>query len=76
MKMMEDKLPANRFIRIHRSFIVQKQKIKIIEKGHIGNFDHAMELIRIAEFPEELILNRSSGEFLSWLEKWNTLQIK
>ena len=32
MKMMEDKLPANRFIRIHRSFIVQKQKIKIIEK--------------------------------------------
>ena len=44
--------------------------------GHIGNFDHAMELIRIAEFPEELILNRSSGEFLSWLEKWNTLQIK
>jgi putative hydrolase len=29
-----------------------------------------MELIRIAEFPEELILNRSSGEFLSWLEKW------
>ena len=38
--------------------------------GHIGNFDHAMELIRIAEFPEELILNRSSGEFLSWLENW------
>ena len=35
MKMMEDKLPANRFIRIHRSFIVQKQKIKIIEKGRI-----------------------------------------
>lgn len=33
--MMEDKLPANRFIRIHRSFIVQKQKIKIIEKGRI-----------------------------------------
>jgi len=32
---MEDKLPANRFIRIHRSFIVQKQKIKIIEKGRI-----------------------------------------
>ena len=35
MKMMEDKLPANRFIRIHRSFIVQKQKIKIIEKGRV-----------------------------------------
>ena len=37
---------------------------------HIGDFSHAMELIRLAEFPEELILNRSSGEFLSWLEKW------
>lgn len=37
---------------------------------HIGEFDHALELIRLAEFPEELILNCSSSEFLSWLEKW------
>ncbi len=35
LKAMEEKLPAERFIRIHRSFIVQKQKIKIIEKGRI-----------------------------------------
>lgn len=35
LKAMEEKLPANRFIRIHRSFIVQKQKIKVIEKGRI-----------------------------------------
>ncbi len=35
LKAMEEKLPANRFIRVHRSFIVQKQKIKIIEKGRI-----------------------------------------
>ena len=35
MRAMEEKLPANRFIRVHRSFIVQKQKIKIIDKGRI-----------------------------------------
>ena len=35
MKAMEDKLPSERFIRVHRSFIVQKSKIKIIDKGRI-----------------------------------------
>ena len=35
MKSMEEKLPANRFIRVHRSFIVQKQKIKMIDKNRI-----------------------------------------
>ena len=35
MRAMEEKLPADRFIRVHRSFIVQKQKIKIIDKGRI-----------------------------------------
>ena len=35
LKAMEEKLPPERFIRIHRSFIVQKQKIRIIEKGRI-----------------------------------------
>ena len=35
MKTMEEKLPSNRFIRVHRSYILQKQKIKIIDKGRI-----------------------------------------
>ena len=35
MKSMEDLLPANRFIRVHRSFIVQPAKIKIIEQNRI-----------------------------------------
>ena len=35
MRVMEEKLPANQFIRVHRSFIVQKQKIKVIDKGRI-----------------------------------------
>lgn len=35
MKALEERLPAERFLRIHRSFIVQKSKIKIIDKGRI-----------------------------------------
>ena len=35
MKAMEEKLPSDRFVRVHRSFIVQKSKIKIIDKGKI-----------------------------------------
>lgn len=35
MKSMEDMLPATRFIRVHRSFIVQPEKIKVIERNRI-----------------------------------------
>ncbi|MFV0366776.1 MAG: LytR/AlgR family response regulator transcription factor [Mangrovibacterium sp.] len=35
MKMMEDHLPANQFMRIHRSFIVNLQKISTVERNHI-----------------------------------------
>lgn len=35
MKSMEDMLPASRFIRVHRSFIVQPEKIRIIERNRI-----------------------------------------
>ena len=35
MRSIEEKLPNEQFMRVHRSFIVQKQKIKIIEKGRI-----------------------------------------
>lgn len=35
MKSMEEMLPANRFIRVHRSFIVQPEKIKVIERNRI-----------------------------------------
>lgn len=40
MKAMEELLPAARFIRVHRSFIVQKDKIRIIDRGRIV-FDKA-----------------------------------
>ncbi|MBR6489576.1 MAG: response regulator transcription factor, partial [Muribaculaceae bacterium] len=35
MKAMEQMLPASRFIRVHRSFIVQKSKIKEIDRNRI-----------------------------------------
>ncbi|HOI26986.1 MAG TPA: LytTR family DNA-binding domain-containing protein [Paludibacteraceae bacterium] len=35
MKSLEDQLPEDKFIRVHRSFIVQPQKIKVIERNRI-----------------------------------------
>ena len=35
MKVMEELLPTNRFVRVHRSFIVQPEKIKVIERNRI-----------------------------------------
>ncbi len=35
MKAMEELLPDSRFMRVHRSYIVQKQKIKVIDRGRI-----------------------------------------
>lgn len=35
LKSLEEKLPSNRFMRVHRSFIVQLEKIKTIERNRI-----------------------------------------
>lgn len=35
MKMMEERLPFSLFIRVHRSYIVQKSKIKVLDRGRI-----------------------------------------
>lgn len=35
MKAMEEQLPPKRFIRVHRSYIVQKDKIRVIDRGRI-----------------------------------------
>lgn len=35
MKAMDELLPSNRFMRVHRSFIVQKDKIRIVDRGRI-----------------------------------------
>ncbi len=35
MKSLEEKLPSGDFMRVHRSFIVQKSKITVVERGRI-----------------------------------------
>lgn len=35
MKAMEELLPPSRFMRVHRSFIVQKDKIRVVDRGRI-----------------------------------------
>lgn len=35
MKSVEEHLPSSRFVRVHRSYIVQKNKVKIIDRGRI-----------------------------------------
>lgn len=35
LKSMEEMLPESRFVRVHRSFIVQPEKIKVIERNRI-----------------------------------------
>lgn len=35
MKLLEEKLPASQFLRVHRSFIVKLDQIKVIERNHI-----------------------------------------
>lgn len=40
MKAMEELLPPTRFMRVHRSFIVQKEQIRVIDRGRIV-FDKA-----------------------------------
>jgi DNA-binding LytR/AlgR family response regulator len=35
MKAMEELLPTSKFVRVHRSFIVQPEKIKVIERSRI-----------------------------------------
>ena len=35
LKSLEEQLPAERFVRVHRSNIVQPSKIRIIERGRI-----------------------------------------
>lgn len=35
MKSMEESLPSDRFMRVHRSYIVQKDKIRMVDRGRI-----------------------------------------
>ena len=36
---------------------------------HVGDFTYCTELLKTAEFPDELVMNYSADTFLDWLEK-------
>jgi DNA-binding LytR/AlgR family response regulator len=50
LKAMEEKLPADRFIRIHKSYIVAADKITVIKRDliYIGNHE-----IPVSDFYKE-----------------------
>ena len=35
LKSLEERLPTSCFLRVHRSYIVQKSKIRLIDRGRI-----------------------------------------
>ena len=43
LKAMEEQLPKNRFMRIHRSFIVNLDQVRVIERNRII-FDHKIHI--------------------------------
>lgn len=54
IKTAEEKLPTDRFIRVHRSYIVQRSKIKVIEKSRIV---FNKQYIPISESYKQEVLN-------------------
>lgn len=52
MKGIESRLPKNKFMRVHRSYIVQINKVQVFEKGHIMFGEKA---IPISETYKEII---------------------
>jgi two-component system response regulator LytT len=60
LKAMEEKLPARRFLRIHRSFIVALDKIEAVRRHtvHIGSVDIAVS-------------DQYKDAFLQFLSRWS-----
>jgi DNA-binding LytR/AlgR family response regulator len=58
MKNVEEKLPADRFIRVHKSFIVNLDKVQAFENNHLLVGGHKIPLG-----------SNNREEFLRFLEK-------
>jgi DNA-binding LytR/AlgR family response regulator len=58
MKNVEEKLPSDRFIRVHKSFIVNLDKVQAFENNHLMVGDHKIPLG-----------SNNKEEFLRFLEK-------
>lgn len=54
LRALEERLPSSRFIRVHRSFIVQKQKIKVVDKARIV---FGKEYIPVSDSYKQELLN-------------------
>ena len=55
LKKLEEQLPPEQFMRVHRSFIVALNKVKIVERNHIV---FGKERIGIAESCREAFLTK------------------
>lgn len=62
MKNIEEKLPASKFMRVHRSYLVNLQKIRIVERGQIV-FDKVR--ISVSEQYKEKFQTYIDGHFMS-----------
>lgn len=61
MKELEDRLPAGRFVRVQKSYIVQMSKIEAIERSHIII---GKDRIPIGDSYQEGLLKALSGSSL------------
>lgn len=55
LKVMEDKLPKAKFVRVHRSFIINISKLDVLADGHL---EIGRKVIPIGKSHKELLLNR------------------
>ena len=55
LKKLEEELPEERFMRVHRSFIVALDKVKVVERNQIV---FGKQRITIAENYREAFLNK------------------
>jgi two-component system LytT family response regulator len=62
MKNIEEKLPSSKFMRVHRSFLVNLQKVSIIERGQIV-FDKVR--ITVSEQYKEKFQAYLNGHYMS-----------
>ena len=61
MKALEEQLPADRFVRVQKSYIVQIQKIEAIERSHIII---GKDRIPIGETYQEILFTALAGSSL------------
>ncbi len=63
MKKLEEKLPGNRFLRVHKSFIINLSKITQVSKGHVRMQDGSS--IPIGESYRDSLLSSIANRWLN-----------